>query len=163
MLSGFFARLQRAPRPAPPTQRAPARIEVCPPELLPDTPGWARGLREWLAAGWQASAAAPLVELGAASPGATPLWEVRLEFVECLDDVGGRTVDDLAERLRRARSMRDLWHLREEVFSAISCHHDESEAHRRLARLNHHFPARTAPSGFGAFDALLARVHARRR
>ena len=163
MFTALFARLHRPPRPAPPAARGPSRVEVCPPELLPETPRWRQSLREWITTGWSGSTAGNLSDLGSPAPGSTPLAAVRLEFVECLDDVRGRLVVDLTDRIRGARSMRELWHLRTEVFSLVSCQFDETEAGRRLARLNRHFPARTAPSGFGKFDALIARIEEHRR
>jgi hypothetical protein len=132
------------------------RIESCPPALLHTVrSGWTDRLFDWLGQGWPGtpprSSAAPC---SAATPGAMPLSAVRLEFIICLDDIPTRQAADLAERLRQARSLRELWHLRADVFNAVSCHRDQREARERLSRLNRHFPARAPRSGFGGFDAL---------
>jgi hypothetical protein len=46
------------------------------------------------------------------------------------------------------RSLHELWHFREEVFSLVACRHDQAEATRRLARLNRHFARPTGRSTF---------------
>lgn len=130
--------------------RAAGRIESCPPAMLPARPGWAHRLMDWLAEG--GCAASPRSGLEEAPPGVTPLASVRLEFIGCLDDVATRQAADLAERIRAARSLRELWHLRAEVFSLVSCHATQDEAKSRLARLNRHFPARAPRSSFGELD-----------
>ena len=52
------------------------------------------------------------------------------------------------ERVRIARSLRDLWHLRPEVFRLVALRHSQAEAHQRLDRLNRHF--RRARRGRGS-------------
>ena len=47
-----------------------------------------------------------------------------------------------------AKSMRELWHLRAEVFALVSLELSQLEADRRLAALNRHFPTRAPRSGF---------------
>jgi hypothetical protein len=47
-----------------------------------------------------------------------------------------------------ARSLRELWHLRSEVYRLVALQTSQSEAERRLADLNHHFPTRAPRSGF---------------
>ena len=47
------------------------------------------------------------------------------------------------ERIHQARSLRDLWHLRADVFRLIAIHHNQQEAEARLLALNRHFPTRT--------------------
>jgi len=130
------------------------RVEICPPAVLADTRGgWIDRLLDWLGQGWHGTE--PADETRSAPPsGVTPLVGVRLEFVDCLADIPTRQAADLVERIRRARSLRELWHLRTEVFSIVSCHSDQREARERMTRLNRHFPARAPRSGFGEFDAL---------
>ncbi len=99
------------------------RIEVCPPALLQ---------RQWR--------------------DVAPLGAVRLEFIDALR--GGRTprVGELRARIGRSHSLRELWHLRADVFYQIAHELGESEAHAHVAPLNRHFPTRATRSGFGAFD-----------
>ena len=47
------------------------------------------------------------------------------------------------DRIALTRSMHELWHFREEVFSLVACRHNQAEAARRLASLDRHFPTRT--------------------
>ena len=142
------------------SQREPGatvvRIESCPPALLDaPRPGWADRLLDWLGQGWHSASPRVADAADSAPPsGVTPLAQVRLEFIACLDDIPTRQAADLALRLRQARSLRELWHLRADVFNLVSCHSNQHEARERLSRLNRHFPARAPRSGFGGFDAL---------
>ncbi|MGZ5206172.1 MAG: hypothetical protein ACXWCI_14765 [Caldimonas sp.] len=52
------------------------------------------------------------------------------------------------------RSLHELWHFREEVFSLVACRHDQAEAARRLAELDRHFGRRSRPSGAAPLDRL---------
>jgi Tfp pilus assembly protein PilF len=72
---------------------------------------------------------------------------VRSEFAACLQDLPEDAVADLADRIDHARSMRDLWHLRAEVYRAIGVHRSQTEAEIRLSRLNRHFPTRAPRPG----------------
>jgi hypothetical protein len=45
----------------------------------------------------------------------------------------------LYQLLGHARSLAELWHLRPEVYRALSLQHSQAEAERRLAGLNHYF------------------------
>ena len=129
---------------------APVRIEVCPPAAWPASAPWTARLLAWLGLRDEAAAASDAPSTHA---GATTLDAVRREFIACLDDVATAQGDDLVERIADARSLRELWHLRAEVFSVVSCHTSQHEARTRLSRLNRHFPARAPRSGFGGFDA----------
>jgi len=70
------------------------------------------------------------------------LATARLEFAEALFDVHTDAAGRVLARIAVARSPHELWHLREEVFSVVSCRHDQAEAARRLAELDRHFPKR---------------------
>ena len=59
-------------------------------------------------------------------------------------DVRTAGAAEALDRIAVARSLHELWHLREEVFSRIARHHDQAEAERRLAALDRHFPRRDA-------------------
>jgi hypothetical protein len=112
-------------------------VEVCPPSLChaPDS-GWQRFMM-WLLAPAPAHTALPLSRLPA----------VRADFVRCLQDVPAGTAAPLAQCIDAARSLRDLWHLRTEVYRVVALAHSQSEAERRVASLNPHFPTRAPRSG----------------
>jgi len=118
-------------------------------------PRWTRRLLDWLHDGvWQAHPRDPMPGDDDLAPaGVTPLPMVRLEFAACLDDITTRQAAILGVRLQHANSLRDLWHLRTDVFDAVSQSLGQREATARLARLNRHFPTRAPRSAFGIFDA----------
>ena len=90
----------------------------------------------------------------AAAGEADALAAARLDFAEAL--IRSLRTDGAASTLDRiavARSLHELWHLREEVFSRIARHRDQAEAERRLATLDRHFPRRTRAVAFFAAAA----------
>jgi hypothetical protein len=135
------------------------RIESCPPSPFDDSPGpidrMLDRLFDWLGDRFDRPLGRDRAAGDGAPPGrATPLAIVRHEFVDALDDIPTSTADQLDVRIRAARSLRELWHLRADVFNAVSCYSSQSEARNRLSRLNRHFPVRTPKSGFGGFDVI---------
>jgi hypothetical protein len=50
--------------------------------------------------------------------------------------------NDLLRRAQHARSLRELWHLRSELYTLIARGTSQVEADARLARVNQHFPTR---------------------
>jgi hypothetical protein len=127
------------------TSRA-ARLEICPPARARAASSWLQRLRDWYQAGWQFArtggedTSEPTHRLGRA----------REEFLDSIDDLTAATSDELRDRIHFARSLRELWHLRAEVFSLVSLCHSQREADSRLAALNRHFPQRDPRTGFGA-------------
>lgn len=85
-----------------------------------------------------------------AAPPLNRLPAVRRDFTDTLDDVDGLEARRLRQRIADTRSLRELWHLRADVFRVVSIRHDQAEATRRLGQLNRHFPARSPRSQFGA-------------
>ncbi len=76
------------------------------------------------------------------------LASARLDFAEALGDVRSNAALDAQSRIALARSLQELWHFREEVFSLVACRHDQAEAARRLAELNRHFTRNGSRSAF---------------
>jgi len=129
--------------------RAGASMQpACPPSPVARRPRWTQRLLDWLLdEPWQRSTNGTAPRDPQPMPsGVTPLSVIRLEFIACLQDVETRRAGILSIRLRRTNSLRELWHLRTEVFNAVAQHNGQAEATARLARLNRHFPAR-APRG----------------
>lgn len=121
-----------------------SRVEVCPPELWPSSATLWGQARRW------ARACAPW--LPASARPANRLERVKAEFTQSLDDVASLDAVLLTDRIGRARSLRELWHLRSPLYSAVSLALDQTEAERRLAQLNRHFPTRAPRSGFAPLD-----------
>lgn len=114
------------------------RAECRPPSLChaPDS-AWQRFMF-WLLAPAPQNAAPPLNRL----PG------VRTEFLAALADVDSDDAEQLRLRIRNARSLRDLWHTRAELFRLLGVNHSQLEAEQRLLLLNRHFPTRAPRSQF---------------
>lgn len=121
------------------------RLDASPPSLR-HAPGtlWERILF-WLLAPAPHEAAPPLNRLPS----------VRGDFLAAIGDVGDDEaaavraalryqVQALRQRIQSARSLRELWHLRAEVFRIVGLAYDQGEAERRLLTLNRHFPVRPA-------------------
>jgi hypothetical protein len=123
------------------------RLEVCPPGRTRGR-SWTAALAEWLRAGWDPTPGVPRARRG--RPPTAPLEAVQRDFIDSVDDLRTADVDELIERIRAARSLREFWHLRADVFRLVSLHHSQSEADERLAWLNRHFPTRSPRSGFGS-------------
>jgi len=140
MLQTFTSRLFRRPMP-PSLAASTGHVAVCPPETVyvttPSSLDWLKRL--------------------AKPRGADPaqrLRAIRVEFAEALGDIPTQHASFLQHRVRCARSLRELWHLRSEMYSLIAVHHNQEEAERRLAPLNRFFPTRSPRSGFAPLDSL---------
>jgi len=70
------------------------------------------------------------------------LAAARLDFDEALGDIRTPAAINVRSRIAVARSLHELWHFREEVFSLVACRHDQARAAGRLAELDLHFPRR---------------------
>ena len=73
----------------------------------------------------------------------TPLERARSEFVTALRGLVDLETGDLLRRAEHARSLRELWHLRSELYTVIARRISQSEADLRMARVNQYFPTRT--------------------
>jgi hypothetical protein len=134
--SPFLQRFTRTP-PASAESSLSHRQEVCPPSLRHAPASWTRRLWFWLAAPDARDVSPPLDRLPA----------VRREFQSALYDVPAEAADDLLHRIQFARSLRELWHLRSDVYRLVAIHHSQSQAEARLAALNRHFPSKTPRTG----------------
>ena len=83
-----------------------------------------------------------------AAPPLNRLPVVRAEFLATLADVGNDDVEALRDRITSANSLRDLWHLRTEVFSTLGVALTQKQAEERLSKLNRHFPTRAPRAQF---------------
>ena len=122
---------------------------------------FARSL-SFLSAAWRASKPKPSARVesrppvASRAPGAGLGWRssfgrrgraevlaaARLEFAEALCDVHTEAASRVLDRIAIARSMHELWHLREEIFSFVSSRPSQGEAATRLAALDRHFAKR---------------------
>lgn len=127
---------RRLPSTAPTSRLRPA---VRPPSLChaPDS-RWAR-LMHWMLAPAPRDSAPPIRTLPA----------VRADFhLAVADLVQAREAGELVRHIEHSRSLRELWHLRAEVYRMVALQYSQAEADARLARLNRHFPTRAPRSGF---------------
>ena len=115
------------------------RAEVVPPHLFfrsrPAWQAWATRFWDWL---W---------ELDDARPQAMPLIglrKVKAEFCSALWDLQSMRANQVRDTIERARSLRELWHLRADVFRVIAVHRGQIEAQQRLDGLDSHFPVRSS-------------------
>ena len=116
-------------KPAAPTT---LRMNVCPPDVCPRSESlWSATLR-WLVGG----------NVEAVPALRTPLERARSEFVSAMAGLVEVDPNDLLKRAQHARSLRELWHLRSELYTLIARRVGQPEADARLARVNQHFPTR---------------------
>ncbi len=109
------------------------RMNVCPPDVCPARESlWATTLR-WLVG--NDTEAAPSLR--------TPLERARAEFVGAMAGLVDSATTDLLRRAQHARSLRELWHLRSELYTVIARRVSQAEADKRMARVNQFFPTRT--------------------
>lgn len=123
----------RHPAPVETTTQRTSRIEVRPPAAWGQADSVWNSLWEWLRQ--------------SDDPGQRPvrtLEAARLDFCLALGDLTTRDAADLLRRGEHARSLRELWHLRAELYSIVARHRNQPEADRRLALLNRHFPTGTS-------------------
>lgn len=134
-----------------------SRVEVCPPALFDDDFETPRSrvrtllpplttIRQWFQTGWysteQSTSARPAPPIAEKTLQDNRLEVARRAFVAALADLDSSTAFDLENRARAAHSLRELWHLRNALFTAVSIGHCESIARSRLADLNKHFQIR---------------------
>jgi hypothetical protein len=126
----LFRRLFR--RDAAPTGASSGRPLVHPPGVWGQAePVW-KALWTWLRAG-----------PGPDERRASSLETARHDFAAALADLNEPDAHDLRRRGQSARSLRELWHLRADLYSIVARYRSQAEADRRLQHVNRHFPTRT--------------------
>ncbi|WP_152606328.1 hypothetical protein [Aquabacterium sp. NJ1] len=115
------------------------RAQVVPPSLFsrsrPVWKAWLSGFWCWL---WD------MDELPRTPAPATGLRKVKSEFNSAMWDLQSMRANQVRSLVEQARSLRELWHLRADVFRVISVHRGQIEAQLRLDALDSHFPVRSS-------------------
>lgn len=131
----LIRRLLKLVPPSNPASTLPGRTLVQPPAIWGQAePVW-KSLLSWLRSG-DAPAERRLQTLD----------EARRDFANSLADLPADDACDLRRRGQSARSLRELWHLRAELYSVVARHRSQAEADRRLRLVNRHFPTSTTPT-----------------
>ena len=117
-----------------------SRVECVPPSLRQSPDSAWQQLMFWLMAPAPSDTSPPLNQL----PG------VRTEFMAALADIATSEADRLRLRIHEARSLREMWHVRAELFRVVGLAYSQAEAEQRLLLLNRHFPTRAPRSQFAA-------------
>lgn len=114
------------------------RQEVCPPALFSrSAPAWKRFLKRswnWL---WDLDEPSDPI-----APPLTGLAKVKAEFCNALWDLQSTQACQTRDAVNGARSLRELWHLRSDLFNVIAMHRGQAIAKARIETLNNHFPVR---------------------
>lgn len=127
--------IRRWLRPVEPASTLPGRTSVSPPAV------WGEAEPVWKTLwGWLHSSDAP------AERQIHVLDEARRDFANALADIPAADACDLRRRGQTARSLRELWHLRADLYSIVARHRSQGEADRRLRLVNRHFPTSTTLS-----------------
>ncbi len=148
-LPPWMFRLVSRRRTAQPSSQLHTRTQVCPPELWPSSITWQGRFKRWAerlrnsGLPWQAEQNRPVNRLA----------QVKSEFQDSLSDRHDSGAQALLDQIGRARSLRELWHLRSPVYGAVALARTQAEAEQRLARLNRHFPVRAPRTSALALDA----------
>jgi hypothetical protein len=128
-----------------PDSASERRTQVAPPDLFASSPST---LRNWVRQAW--SWLWDLEELPRRVAPTTGLNQARNEFHSAIWDLQSLKANQLREQVSNARSLRELWHLRADVFKLISMHRGQTEAQLRLDVLNSHFPVRSSARAGGS-------------
>ena len=127
------------PRDDTPSGLGNRRAEVAPPSLFsrsrPLWKAWAVGFWQWL---WD------MDEMPRSMAPATGIRKIKSEFNSAMWDLQSLRANQVRAMVEQARSLRELWHLRADVFRVISVHRGQIEAQLRLDALDGHFPVRSS-------------------
>ena len=83
-----------------------------------------------------------------AAPPLNRLASVRTDFMASLADISTADADRIRLRIHESRTLRELWHVRAELYRVVAVTHSQTEAEQRLLLLNRHFPTRAPRSQF---------------
>lgn len=67
----------------------------------------------------------------------------RTDFLLAVADLASAQANGLRQRVNAACSLRELWHLRTELYGLVARDLSQTQAEQRLAQVNRHFPAGT--------------------
>lgn len=67
----------------------------------------------------------------------------RADFQLAMADLCSADANGLRQRVAVARSLRELWHLRTELYGLVARHLSQGQAEQRVAQVNRHFPVGT--------------------
>ncbi len=117
----------------------PRRAEAAPPSLFRRArPAWMNAFRGFWCWLWDMDEApAPAAIHGG-------LGKVKAEFHAAMWDLQSLQANEVRDHVEHARSLRELWHLRAQVFKVISVHRGQMEAQVRLDGLDAHFPVKSS-------------------
>ncbi len=115
------------------------RSRVAPPELFMRSPST---VRAWLSQAW--SWLWDMEDAPRKPAPTTGMAQARAEFHSAIWDLQSMRANHLRDQIANARSLRELWHLRADVFKLISMHRGQAEAQLRLDALDNHFPVRSS-------------------
>jgi hypothetical protein len=122
-------------------------IQVCPPPERRQAGCVRNGLQAWINSTpppRAPAAAAERHDTHDADGANDTLAAARRDFIDTLADIRTQQAGDLLRRIRLARSLRELWFLRTEVFNLVAHHRDQAEANHRMGMLGTHFPRQVA-------------------
>lgn len=118
------------------------KLAVCPPQLFTRArPAW----RRWLSRLWASLSHSQRSQAGLRA--STRVQAVRERFLDILFDVTEPSAENLRERIEKARSLRELWHLRPETYDLLARYGGQTFAQQRLDILNSNFPVRVPQAG----------------
>lgn len=128
--SRLFRRLLRAKPASGPVSRPP---DIRPPAPWDQADSVWRQFRQWLS-----------TDTDKTPRSQRQLMAARQDCAQALVGLDDEPARDLAHRCHHARSLRELWHLRAEVYSLVARRLSQGEADRRLQGINRHYNASVA-------------------
>lgn len=115
------------------------RAELAPPSMFSRSrPLWRTWVNQFWCWLWD------MDELPRSAAPTSGLGKLKSEFTSALWDLQSLQANLVRDQIEQARSLRELWHLRAQVFKAISTHRGQMEAQLRLDGLDAHFPVRSS-------------------
>lgn len=115
------------------------RVEATPPALFTrQRPAWKATLIDFWCWLWD------MDDMPREPVAVTGLAKVKTEFNGALWDMQSLQANAVRDQVEQARSLRELWHLRAQVFKVISVHRGQIEAQVRLAGIDAHFPVKSS-------------------